>query len=211
MRGETVAIEVSDNGAGISEDLLPHVFELFTQSERTLDRAQGGLGIGLSIVKQLVEMHGGQCVARSAGVGQGSTFEITLPRCEPVAETAPAGLRSMRTLRRILIIDDNVDAADSLAEILKLDGHQCEAVYSAHAALDRVAMMRPDFVLLDIGLPDLDGYEVAQRVRQIDGLENVGLVALQATDSLAIWIGRGLPALMGIWSNPWILNSSSEC
>ena len=178
VRGGMVAIQVTDNGAGISADLLPRVFELFTQSERTLDRAQGGLGIGLSIVKQLVEMHGGKCVARSAGVGQGSTFEITLPRSEPLAAAASGAHESNRTQRRILIIDDNVDAATSLAEILKIEGHECEAVFSANEALERVAALHPDFVLLDIRLPDLDGYEVARQLRQIDGLENVGLIAL---------------------------------
>jgi signal transduction histidine kinase/ActR/RegA family two-component response regulator len=177
-RGGIVSIEISDNGAGISADLLPRVFELFTQSERTLDRAQGGLGIGLSIVKQLIEMHGGECIARSEGVGQGSTFEIKLPRSQPIIEASPGPLESSRTSRRILIIDDNVDAATSLAEILGLDGHQCEAVFSASAGLKRVATLRPDFVLLDIGLPDLDGYEVARRIRQIEGLESVGLIAL---------------------------------
>ena len=178
VRGDIVAIEITDNGAGISADLLPRVFELFTQSERTLDRAQGGLGIGLSIVRQLVEMHGGECVARSAGVGQGSTFEITLPRSQPIAETAPDPHESSRTGRRILIVDDNVDAATSLAEILRLEGHQCEAMFSAHEALERVATLCPDIVLLDIGLPGLDGYEVARRLRRINGLENLGLFAL---------------------------------
>jgi signal transduction histidine kinase/ActR/RegA family two-component response regulator len=177
-RGDMVAIEISDNGAGIPADLLPRVFELFTQSERTLDRAQGGLGIGLSIVKQLIEMHGGECVARSAGVGQGSTFEITLPRSQPIAEAASALVEPSRASRRILIIDDNVDAATSLAEILRLEGHECEALFSAHEALERAAAISPDFVLLDIGLPDLDGYEVARRLRKIDGLEQVGLFAL---------------------------------
>jgi signal transduction histidine kinase/FixJ family two-component response regulator len=178
VRGDIVAIQVTDNGAGISADLLPRVFELFTQSERTLDRAQGGLGIGLSIVKQLIHMHGGECVARSAGVGQGSTFEITLPRCRPIAEASSDALDSSRAGRRVLIIDDNVDAATSLAEILRLEGHECEALFSAHDALERAATFRPDFVLLDIGLPGIDGYEVARRLRQIDGFEDVGLIAL---------------------------------
>ena len=178
VRGDMVAIEVSDNGAGISADLLPRVFDLFTQSERTLDRAQGGLGIGLSIVKQLIEMHGGECAARSAGVGQGSTFEIRLPRSQPIAEAAPNPLESSRTSRRILIVDDNVDAATSLAEILRLEGHQCQTVFSADEALELATALCPDFVLLDIGLPGLDGYEVARRLRQIDGLQDVGLFAL---------------------------------
>jgi CheY-like chemotaxis protein len=158
--------------------LLPRVFELFTQSERTLDRAQGGLGIGLSIVKQLIEMHGGECVARSPGIGQGSTFEITLPRSEPVAAAATDPPEAKRTRRRILIIDDNVDAATTLAEILRIEGHDCDAVFSANAALERAVGLRPDFILLDIGLPDLDGYEVARRLRQTEGLEDVGLIAL---------------------------------
>jgi signal transduction histidine kinase/ActR/RegA family two-component response regulator len=178
VRAGVVAVKISDNGVGISADLLPRVYELFTQSERTLDRAQGGLGIGLSIVKQLIEMHGGECVARSAGIGQGSTFEIRLPRSEPISEAAPEHLLSTHTSRRILVVDDNVDAATSLAEILNLEGHQCKALFSAHDTLEQAASFRPDFILLDIGLPDLDGYEVARRLRQIDGLQVVGLVAL---------------------------------
>jgi signal transduction histidine kinase/ActR/RegA family two-component response regulator len=178
VRAGVVAVKISDNGVGISADLLPRVYELFTQSERTLDRAQGGLGIGLSIVKQLIEMHGGECVARSAGIGQGSTFEIRLPRSEPISEAAPEHLLSTHTSRRILVVDDNVDAATSLAEILNLEGHQCKALFSAHDTLELAASFRPDFILLDIGLPDLDGYEVARRLRQIDGLQVVGLVAL---------------------------------
>jgi signal transduction histidine kinase/ActR/RegA family two-component response regulator len=178
IRGATVAIEVTDNGAGIPAGLLPRVFDLFTQSERTLDRAQGGLGIGLSIVKQLIEMHGGACVARSAGVGEGSTFEITLPRCQPSLEVVADPPESSHMRRRLLIVDDNVDAANSLAEILRLDGHWVDVVFSAQAALEQAATLSPDFVLLDIGLPDLDGYEVARRLRQLDGLEDVGLIAL---------------------------------
>ena len=205
-----MAIQVTDNGVGISADLLPRVFELFTQSERTLDRAQGGLGIGLSIVKQLIQMHGGECVARSAGVGHGSTFEITLPRCRPSAEVSSDPLDSSRTGRRVLIVDDNVDAATSLAEILRLEGHECEAVFSAHEGLERAATLRPDFVLLDIGLPGLDGYEVARRLRQLDGLEGVGLIAPPAMDGQRIVNGRELPASMVILLSHWISNSSER-
>jgi signal transduction histidine kinase/ActR/RegA family two-component response regulator len=178
VRADIVAIEISDNGVGIPAALLPSVFELFTQNERTLDRAQGGLGIGLSIVKQLIDMHGGECVAHSAGVGHGSTFEIRLPRSESINEVVPQPLELAPKKYCILIVDDNVDAATSLAVILNLTGHQCEAQFSAQDALERAPSLRPDFVLLDIGLPDLDGYEVAQRLRQIDGLEDVGLIAL---------------------------------
>jgi CheY-like chemotaxis protein len=207
VRRDMVAIEISDNGAGISADLLPHVFELFTQSERTLDRAQGGLGIGLSIVKQLIEMHGGECVARSTGVSQGSTFEIALPRSQPIAEAASDPLESSRMWRRILIIDDNVDAANSLAEILRLAGHQCEAVFSAYEALERVATLRPDFVLLDVGLPGLGGYGMARQLRQIDGLENVGLIALTGYGQPDHLERARLPALIHSSLSLWTLDS----
>ncbi len=177
-KASTVTLAITDNGAGIAADLLPRVFDLFTQSERTLDRAQGGLGIGLSIVKQLIEMHGGECIARSAGIGQGATFEIRLPRSEASREIVSESRQSIRKGRRILVVDDNADAATSLAQILNLAGHQCEALFSAHEALARVTTLRPDFIILDIGLPDLDGYELARRLRQIDGFANVTLIAL---------------------------------
>jgi CheY-like chemotaxis protein len=178
VTGATVAIEISDDGAGISPDLLPHIFELFTQSDHTLDRAQGGLGIGLSVVKQLIEMHGGECIARSAGLGRGSTFEIRLPRAAPVSEAASEPVQAGTAKRRILIVDDNVDAALSLADILVFEGHECVALFSAREALEQAPTLRPDFVLLDIGLPDIDGYEVAKRLRRIRGLEDVALIAL---------------------------------
>ena len=153
-----MAIEISDNGAGISADLLPRVFDLFTQSERTLDRAQGGLGIGLWIVKQLIEMHGGECVARSAGIGQGSTLERRclevspspmpprIPSSEAARDEANIESLTIMSMRRL-----------HLPQILKLEGHQCQAVFSANEALGLVATLRPNFVLLDIGLPGLDG------------------------------------------------------
>lgn len=178
VRGDMVTIEISDDGVGISADLLPRVFELFTQSERTLDRADGGLGIGLSIVQRLIELHGGHCAARSDGVGQGSSFEITLPRSLPLGDVSPEPREARPAQRRILVIDDNVDAAISLAEVLRLDGHECEAAFGGTEALEKARTLRPDLVLLDIGLPGLDGYEVARRLRQIDGLEDVWLIAL---------------------------------
>jgi len=176
--GDKVAVEVADDGAGISADLLPLVFDLFVQADRTLDRAQGGLGIGLSVVKKLVEMHDGEVTAESPGLGRGATFTIRLPRGQPpVVETSPA--RSSRySKRRVLVVDDNVDAAVSLAQLLRLEGHVVETVYGARAALDKFDGFNPDVVLLDIGLPEMDGYEVAHRLRQRTELHPVILVAL---------------------------------
>lgn len=173
-----VCVVVADDGAGISADLLPQVFDLFVQADRTLDRAQGGLGIGLSVVKKLVEMHGGEVTAESPGLGQGATFTIRLPAGQPPV-AAPAPEQSSRySKRRVLVVDDNVDAATSLAQLLRLDGHVVEAVYGARAALDKFAAFNPDVVLLDIGLPEMDGYEVAHRLRQRTALHPVTLVAL---------------------------------
>ena len=176
--GDKVAVEVADDGAGISADLLPLVFDLFVQADRTLDRAQGGLGIGLSVVKKLVEMHDGEVTAESPGLGRGATFTIRLPRGQPpVVEAAPAK-SSRYSKRRVLVVDDNVDAAVSLAQLLRLEGHVVETVYGARAALDKFDGFNPDVVLLDIGLPEMDGYEVAHRLRQRTDLHPVILVAL---------------------------------
>jgi signal transduction histidine kinase len=175
---DEVFIEVSDNGVGISAELMPQIFELFVQGDRTLDRSEGGLGIGLAVVKKLIEMHGGQISARSEGLGRGSTFELRLPRARApvVADTVAASAAA--SVRRVMIVDDNVDAADSLGLLLGLEGHQIECAYSATAALQRVAAFAPQVVLLDIGLPDIDGYEVARRLRALPGGAAMTLVAL---------------------------------
>ena len=171
-------IEIADNGAGIAPDLLPRIFDLFVQGDRTLDRSQGGLGIGLSVVKRLVEMHDGVVVARSAGLGQGSAFEIRLPLVErPSGEAAESG-KLHPTRSRLLIVDDNRDAADSLALLLELEGHEVSAVYTAEAALEQARKFNPSVVLLDIGLPEMDGYEVARRMRAMPELGDVRLVAV---------------------------------
>ena len=176
--GQHAIIETSDDGIGLSPELLPRVFDLFVQGDRTLDRAQGGLGIGLSVVQRLIEMHGGQVKARSDGLGKGASFEIRLPRvAAPVIEEAAAE-RVASPVRRVLIVDDNVDSADSLAMILKIDGHETDRVYTAHDALERSVSFKPDVILLDIGLPGIDGYEVARRLRATPGLERLRLVAL---------------------------------
>ena len=171
-------IAVTDTGIGISPELLPRVFDLFVQGDRTLDRAQGGLGIGLSVVHRLIEMHGGEVAARSEGVGKGSVFEIHLPYVgEPELKATPAQ-RPTGKACRILIVDDNVDSADSLAMVLKYDGHETERVYSSRDVLSKALAFKPDVVLLDIGLPDIDGYEIARRLRAAPELASVRLVAL---------------------------------
>jgi CheY-like chemotaxis protein len=177
--GEAQAVlTVSDNGAGIAADLLPHVFDLFVQSDRTLDRAHGGLGVGLSVVKRLVEMHGGQVAARSGGVREGTTIDIRLPLCDGADDAAPPPRPAGPRPQRILVVDDKEDAADSLAMILKMDGHDVTPVYSAHDALERAATLRPDVALLDIGLPEMDGYELAARLRAQPELARMRLIAL---------------------------------
>ena len=176
--GEGV-LTITDDGVGISKELLPNVFDLFVQSDRTLDRAEGGLGIGLAAVNRLIEMHGGRVRAFSEGVGQGSTFEIRLllivaAQDEPSEINPPSEI----SVRRVLIVDDNVDAADSLEAVLTLDGHEAQAVCTAADAIGCVVGFKPDVVLLDIGLPVMDGYEVARRMRALRELVDTDLVAL---------------------------------
>jgi len=170
-------IEVSDTGAGIAAELLPRVFDLFVQADRTLDRAQGGLGIGLSVVRRLIEMHDGTVTARSEGLGQGSAFQIRLPR---IARPEPAS-RGAEPIaaprRRVLIVDDNADAANSLAMLLGCVGHETQVAYGAPEALVCVESFRPDVALLDIGLPGMSGYELARRLRTL-APEGLRLVAL---------------------------------
>jgi CheY-like chemotaxis protein/anti-sigma regulatory factor (Ser/Thr protein kinase) len=158
-------ISVEDNGIGMSEELLPKIFDLFVQSERSLDRAQGGLGIGLSVVKQLVDMHHGEIAARSGGVGKGSTFEMRLPLVSAPGDAVPAAIPAPSRSKRVLIVDDNQDAADALSMLLQIQGHEVQTAYGAEMALRTAASYPADFVLLDIGLPVMNGYEVARRLR----------------------------------------------
>ncbi len=163
--GDEGVIAVRDNGVGIPTDLLPQIFELFVQSDRTLDRSQGGLGIGLSVVRRLIEMHGGSVRADSEGPGLGSTFELRLPLVASQTATPEEASAGAVTPQRILIVDDNTDAADSLSLLLQIDGHTTRAVYRSIDALESVSTFDPQVVLLDIGLPGMDGYEVARRLR----------------------------------------------
>ncbi len=171
-------VNVSDNGTGIAADLLPYVFDLFVQSNRTLDRSQGGLGIGLSLVKRLVELHGGSVAAASGGPGLGATIEIRLPLMPPSNDVAvPPVAPALRALN-VLVVDDNVDAAQTLQLVLELEGHTVKAVHSSAEALHSILTAPPEIVLLDIGLPVMDGYEVARRVRASAIGSAVKLIAL---------------------------------
>ena len=176
--GNTAVLQIADNGVGISPDLLPRIFDLFVQSERTLDRSQGGLGIGLSVVKRLIEMHGGQVQASSEGLGRGANFEIRLPLIERPRAPVDPRPESRLPRQKILIVDDNVDAADTLALLLELDGHETQAVYLSTEAIERATWFKPDVVLLDIGLPVMNGYELARKFRSTPELAGVRLVAL---------------------------------
>ncbi len=171
-------IDVKDSGVGMSPELLPRVFDLFVQSDRTLDRSQGGLGIGLSVVKRLVEMHGGQVAARSTGIGHGSTFEVRLPLVAPVAAPGNEVEPAKPAARRVFIVDDNVDAADTLAMLLELEGHSVRAVHNPGDAIRQIEDFRPDVALVDIGLPDIDGYELVQRLRRQPAMAGVRFVAV---------------------------------
>lgn len=164
LEGHAV-IEVSDTGVGIVADLLPRLFDLFVQGHRSLDRSEGGLGIGLAVCKQLIEMHGGHVTASSDGVGHGSTFAIHLPLATGLAVPREPVPQPKHVKRRILVVDDNADAADSLAAFLEIEGHQVMAAYTPEVGLEQIELLMPELVLLDIGLPRMSGYEVVQRIK----------------------------------------------
>ncbi len=180
QEGEQCVLRVRDTGVGIAPDLLPRIFDLFTQAERSLDRSQGGLGIGLALVDRLVAMHGGRVEVHSS-LGQGSEFVVHLPTMPSSAPPPPSPEEAPdpagRSLR-VLIVDDNADAASSLAMLLKIAGHQCRTAHDGPAALETAPEYRPDVVLLDIGLPGLNGYEVAKRLRRGAAFKNLTLIAL---------------------------------
>lgn len=178
--GEAIA-SVKDTGVGLAPEMLSRVFEMFTQVDSSLTRSQGGLGIGLTIVKRLVEMHGGRIEARSGGVGRGSEFVVRLPLAEPVDEPGaprPQGARTPGEAVRVLVVDDNVDSANSLSRLLALDGHDVRIAYDGAGALASAVAARPDAILLDLGLPDRNGYEVAVELRAHPDLRDAMLIAL---------------------------------
>jgi PAS domain S-box-containing protein len=179
--GEKAVIRVRDNGIGIAPDMLPRVFELFMQVAPGLDRAHGGLGIGLTLVQRLVELHGGRVEAHSEGVGTGTEFVVRLPALPPSASPAastPLDRRRARGNARVLLVEDNVDAADGLAMLLGILGHEVRVVHDGLTALSTVSAAPPDVMVVDIGLPGMNGYDLARRIRRDPALRNVVLVAL---------------------------------
>ena len=179
-QGELAVITVADNGIGIATDLLPHVFDLFTQAHRTAERPQGGLGIGLSLVRNLLLMHGGSVQAFSRGPGEGSEFVVQLPVVpQPARVEQPVQRHSGRdSLRRIVVIDDNRDAAESMAMLLRLRGHEVQVAYDGPSGVSMALKTKPDCVVVDIGLPGIDGYEVAKRLRSHEAGRRLLLIAL---------------------------------
>jgi CheY-like chemotaxis protein len=177
-----VVVKVRDTGLGIPSHELASIFEMFTQVDRSLERTQGGLGIGLTLVKRLVEMHEGTVEAFSDGPGRGSELVVRLPVLAPPRADRPAAPtrpeRAAPAARRVLVVDDNPDSATSMADLLSLSGHQ---THTAHDGLEAVAaaeQFRPDLVLLDIGLPKLNGFDAARRIRQQPWGQDMMLVAL---------------------------------
>ena len=184
VQAATAELRVTDTGVGIAPEMLTRVFDMFTQIPSSVSRSQGGLGLGLSLVRRLVEMHGGTVAAESAGASQGSTFLVCLPLLAPPESREP-GLNSNSAVLersagalRVLVIDDNVDAADALCMCLQAMGHAARAAYSGNAGLRTAQALRPDVVFCDIGMPDLNGHEVAARLRQDPAHGTVRLVAL---------------------------------
>jgi CheY-like chemotaxis protein len=195
---EVVQIAVRDNGVGMSAETIPVIFELFVQSQNSLERSEGGLGIGLPLARTLVELHGGQLEAFSGGPGHGSEFIVSLPlaRAVQIAEPAPAAAAAAAVVAprdpgpalRLLLVDDSVDAATLLAMVLEADGYDVRVAHEGKQALEVAAQFEPEIVLLDLGLPGMDGFQLAREMRKLAHTANALLVAVtgygQAADRL---------------------------
>jgi CheY-like chemotaxis protein len=181
-QGNEVLVRIRDSGIGIPAERLNSVFDMFSQIDGHPERAQGGLGIGLTLVKRLVEMHGGSVSAHSAGLGKGSEFTVRLPvlRASERATASPAAapLDSTNNKRRILVVDDNQDAATSLSLMLKMLGNDTRTAHDGLQAVEAAAEFRPDVIFLDIGMPKLNGYDACRRIRKLPGSEATLIVAL---------------------------------
>ena len=180
LEGEEAVIRVRDNGAGIAADQLPFVFDMFMQAEVAVERSGTGLGIGLALVKNLVEMHDGTVEAHSAGVGQGSEFIVRLPITHEAPQPITPLYEKLTTIsaRRILVVDDNQDSAESLAMLLRLTGHDTHIAHDGLEAVEKAEQLSPDVILMDIGLPKINGFEAARRIREQSRGKKPVLVAL---------------------------------
>jgi signal transduction histidine kinase/CheY-like chemotaxis protein len=186
--GQKAIIKIQDNGIGIAPELLPDIFGLFTQAKRTPDRSQGGLGLGLALVKNLTELHGGQVSGHSDGLGKGSIFTVELPWAVDVGpqETETPKISSQSPVGgelSIMVVDDNVDAAETLSALLRADGHKVFVEHTSMSAIDRARRYDFDVCITDIGLPDLDGYELARRLRELTRMTGLVLIALTGYNS----------------------------
>jgi CheY-like chemotaxis protein len=196
--GNQAVLAVADNGIGMTPELQTRVFDLFVQADRSLDRSRGGLGIGLTLVKNLVELHDGTVAASSAGAGRGSEFRVRLPlmgrRAARTTEgPVPSDKQASRPLR-ILVVDDNRDSARTMAKVLELDGHRVSCVYDGLSVIDQVEAQQSEVVLLDIGLPGIDGYQLAQQLRELYPTTQLLLIAMtgyggELTNTKAIHAG----------------------
>jgi signal transduction histidine kinase len=177
---DEVGVRVRDNGIGIPEHMIGQVFDLFTQVDGSLEKSQSGLGIGLTIVKRLVEMHGGRVAAHSEGPGKGTEFVVRLPRLAsaPAPDNLPHASSPRGPHRRILVVDDNRDAAESMAMMLEIIGHETSMAHDGHQALEVAEAFRPDTILLDIGMPGMNGYETCRRLRETPRGRDMVVVAL---------------------------------
>lgn len=184
VQGANVLVEVSDDGIGMTPEMTKHAFDLFAQAERTSDRSSGGLGLGLSLVKSLVELHGGAVSCRSDGLGKGSSFLISLPLLDADADSASAvsvaaaSDAAHAASLLILVVDDNVDAADMLKLVLETSGYEVMVENGPYRALERAKSDRPQVCLIDIGLPDIDGNELARRLRSEPATRDAVLIAV---------------------------------
>ena len=182
MRGDRVEVEVCDAGIGLEPAHVDRIFDMFSQVETSVDRTHGGLGIGLTLVRRLAEMHDGQVSVSSDGLGRGATFIVALPLERPaILPTVEAVLPepgSAAVRRRVLVVDDNRDAADTLAMMIEMLGHEVRRLYDPHAVIADIASFHPEVVFLDVGMPGLSGYELAPQLRSLPGLEDVSIVAV---------------------------------
>ncbi|RZI82273.1 MAG: response regulator, partial [Rubrivivax sp.] len=185
---QAIELSVRDEGNGIAPELLPHVFDLFTQGKQAIHRGAGGLGLGLAIVKTMVQLHGGKVSADSKGPGFGSVFTITLPAMDAIiafTDIGEAANTAWHGHERLLIVDDNQDAADTAAQLLRDLGHEVRTAHDGLAALAVLDDFSPELVLMDIGLPAMDGYELAARLRRDERTRNIPLIAVTGYGSEA--------------------------